>query len=254
VEYPRNETRQTVFKAVCRVFYFRFASYRHGFENGKGKPCSGIAAYLSLFAACHWREPRAAAPRLSPFDFNPIQKSDGGRAMKNYQNSDYALNKKNTNIEYIFASAEHVPGSSSYSEADFLAEKPDRTAEDFVALKEFSDEDYHKQKLRDYNTTHLNWNIEWAEDKGLCYSQSPEEILIGRINAGEYARKRARQVALAQIALAAMTDIQRHRYILHIAYGLSTHEIAKCEGVNQSKIMKSLDQAEKKIKKILAEG
>jgi hypothetical protein len=174
--------------------------------------------------------------------------------MKNHQNSDYALNKNSANIEYRFANGERVPGYSSYSEADFLSDKPGKTVTDFAALKGFSDEDYHGQKLRDYNTTHLNLNIEWAEEKGLCCSRSPEQILIARINAGEYVKKRARKVAIAKRVLAAMTDAQRRRYIQHAAYGLSTREMAEREGTSQRTVMDSLELAEKKIKKFLAGG
>jgi DNA-binding CsgD family transcriptional regulator len=209
----------------------------------KGEQSNGPTAFAQM--------PFPAFPRLI---LNQFQKSDGGKAMKNYQNSDYALNRQSEGIVYRFADGEHVPGSSSYSEADFLANESGKTAGDFAALKEFSDEDYHRQKLRDYNTTHLNRNIEWAEDSGLCYSQSPEEILIARINAGEYAKKRARQAAIAKRVLAAMTDAQRRRYIQHAAYGLSTREIAEKEGISHVAVVYSLEGAEKKIKKVLAGG
>jgi DNA-directed RNA polymerase specialized sigma24 family protein len=168
--------------------------------------------------------------------------------------SDYTLNSKSANIEYRFANDEHVPGSSSYSADDYIADNPGTTAEDFDALKKLSDDDYHEQKLHDYNTTHLNWNVEWAEDKGLCFTRSPEDVLIARITAEEYARKRMRQVKLVKKALSAMTEVQRRRYILHAAYGLTTREIAEKEGTSHVAIVYSLEGADKKIKKVLAEG
>jgi hypothetical protein len=168
--------------------------------------------------------------------------------------SDYTLNSKSKNIKYQFADGEYTPGSSSYSEADFLSDNPGKTPEDYAALKKFSDDDYHARKLHDYNTTHLNWNIEWAEQAGLCFAQSPEDILIARINAEEYARKRARQVALAKKALAALSEIQRRRYVRHFAFGVSIREIARREGKDHKTVLESINGAEKKIKKIIAEG
>jgi hypothetical protein len=168
--------------------------------------------------------------------------------------SDYTLNKKSANIEYRFVNSKNVPGSSSYSADDFLADYPGKTIEDYESLKKLSDGDYHAQKLTDYNTTHLNWNIEWAEQKGLCFGQSPEDILIAQINAEEYRRKRKRQAAWAKKALAALTAVQRRRYILHVGYEMTTRAIAEIEGVKHPSVVESITSAKKKIQKIIDEG
>lgn len=168
--------------------------------------------------------------------------------------SDYTLNSKSRNIEYQFASGECVPGSYSCSCGDFLAEHPDKSPEDFAAWKAFSDEDYHQQKLHDYNTTRLDWNIEWSEQAGLCAVKSPEDILIAQVEAEEFRRKRKRQIVLAKKALAALTDVQRRRYILHIGHELTTREIAEAEGVKHQSVVESISSAKKKIQKIIAKG
>jgi hypothetical protein len=48
-------------------------------KTERGKPCFGIAAYPILSAVCPKRAGRATAHRLSPFDFDPFQKSNGGK-------------------------------------------------------------------------------------------------------------------------------------------------------------------------------
>ncbi|MDR0818701.1 MAG: RNA polymerase subunit sigma-24, partial [Oscillospiraceae bacterium] len=60
--------------------------------------------------------------------------------MKNYQNSDYALNKFSKGIVYRF-----TDGIVEVTLADYLAENPGRTETDFRILKEASDENYLKQ-------------------------------------------------------------------------------------------------------------
>jgi DNA-directed RNA polymerase specialized sigma24 family protein len=170
--------------------------------------------------------------------------------------SDYALNSKSKNIKYRFGGGNDVPNATTVTPDEYAADAAhsDKPAPSFAEMKKISDEDYHEQKLHDYNTTRLDWNIEWAEQQGLCYAKSPEDILIARINAEEYARKRERQVRLAKKILEAMTEKQHTRYIMRKAYGLSAREIAEKEGTAQRTVMDSLEQAEKKIKKFLPEG
>ena len=203
-------------------------------------------------------KPAIRAPP-SLFVFTARHKKRTGRyeqmaQSKSHIISDYTLNKKSPNIEYQFADGENVPGSNSYTAEDFINDNPDKSTDDYVALKEFSDNDYHEQKLSDYNTTRLNWNIEWAEQKGLCSVSSPEDILIAQINAEEYRRKRERQAALAKKALDRLTESQRRRFILSAVYGLTTRQIADREGVSHVAVVYSLEAVEKKIKKALENG
>ena len=51
MEYPRNETRPTVFKAVCRVFLFPDSPFPGmALKTERRKPCLGIAARPILSA------------------------------------------------------------------------------------------------------------------------------------------------------------------------------------------------------------
>jgi len=62
--------------------------------------------------------------------------------MKNYKNSDYALNKFSEGIVYKFADL-----IVEVTLEDYLVENPGKTAEDFIELKSLSDEIYHQQVI-----------------------------------------------------------------------------------------------------------
>jgi len=170
--------------------------------------------------------------------------------VKNYTNSDYALNKYSEGIVYKFADGTTV----TYTLADFLAENPGKTEADFRALKEFSDNDYLTTDRADNAQTKKNSPFDELDETTLCRSPSPEDLYIAEINECEEAERRARRGELKDLALAKLTDVQRRRYLLHHVDGLSTWEIAKVEGVNQSKIMNSLTLADRKIKKVLPDS
>jgi DNA-directed RNA polymerase specialized sigma subunit len=169
--------------------------------------------------------------------------------MKNYTDSDYALNKYSEGIVYRFAD-----GIVEVILADFLAENPGKTEVDFRALKELSDSIYLEQVQAENAQTKKNSPFDELEETTPNHVPSPEESFIDEINAKETAKMRNQQIALANFTLDKLTETQRRRYLLYHVEGLSTWEIAKREGVNQSKIMNSLTLADKKIKKVLADS
>jgi len=163
--------------------------------------------------------------------------------MKNYQNSDYALNKMNEDaIVYRTAT-----GIVKITLADYLAENPDKTEADFRALKELSDEDYRVQDRDDYNQTWKNVSIHGLDETEACSVPSPEDEVIER---PERAAKEQQRRKLAKQALETLSTVQRRRYLLHVIDGLSTRDIAEREGVSHIAIVYSLELAEKKIKKL----
>ena len=166
--------------------------------------------------------------------------------MNKYQNSDYALNKHSSGIVYRFAD-----GIVEVTLADYLAANPGRDVEDFRKLKEFSDADYREQDRSEYRQTWKNTPLDAIAETALLSTPSPEAEVI---DAPEEARRVENRAALGKKALAALTEIQRRRYLMRHVDGLSTWKIAEAECVNQSKIFKSLSAAEKKIKKVLSEG
>ena len=60
--------------------------------------------------------------------------------MKNYRDSDYALNKHSVGIVYRFADS-----IVEVTLAEYLLENPGCTEADFLELKEFSDADYYER-------------------------------------------------------------------------------------------------------------
>ena len=165
--------------------------------------------------------------------------------MKNYQDSDYALNKKNTEaIVYRFADGSiHTVTLEGY-----LAENPGRTAEDFRALKALSDGDYLERDRDDYRQTWKNVSITGLEETEHCAGAALEDEIIEQPDR-EAEENRRRE--LASRALDTLTAVQRRRYLLYAGDGLTTREIAVKEGASQRTVMDSIQWAEKKIKKFL---
>ena len=168
--------------------------------------------------------------------------------MKNYTNSDYALNKYSQGIVYRFAD-----GIREISLADFLAENPDKTEDDFLALKELSDTIYLNQ-VRDENAqSKKNSPLDAIDETLLCCVPSPEDLFFGEIDAEEDVNQHKQRLKTARYALDKLTEIQQRRYLMHVVEGLSTWQIAQLESANQKSVHESLQGAEKKIKKVLAQ-
>lgn len=167
--------------------------------------------------------------------------------MKNFQKSDYALNKLNEGIVYPFADG----STETVTLARFLAENPNRTESDFLFYKKFSDSNYFTLDRSENAQTKKNTPFDDLVETDLCYVPSPEELHFDEINMREETESREQQLKTAKQALNKLTEVQRRRYLMYRIDELTTREIAEKEGVNQSKIVKSLAAAKKKIKKFL---
>ena len=165
--------------------------------------------------------------------------------MKNYIDSDYAVNKNAEGIVYRFATETTEIALEAY-----LTENPDKTADDFAELKALSDGDYLERDRGDYRQTWKNVSLHSLGELADRTAPNPEDEVIAK---SERATEQKRRYALAKEALDKLTEVQRRRYVTYHAQGLSTWKIAGAEGVNQSKIVNSLGLAQKKIKKVLAE-
>ena len=159
--------------------------------------------------------------------------------MKDFRNTDYAANKKNVGIVYRFADGEVVVVTLE----DFLEQHPDKTAEDFDALKTESDSIY-KEEDREIARQGKKTTVLEALDKSSLREDSPEDLLV-------QAEERTYQRHIATASLSAMTAVQRRRYILHFIKGLTVREIALMEGTSHPSVVESLLAAQKKIKKLL---
>jgi DNA-directed RNA polymerase specialized sigma subunit len=163
--------------------------------------------------------------------------------MKNYTNSDYALNKYSGGIVYRFADK-----IVEVTLEDYLAENPDKTAADFAALKAFSDSDYLAQVRKDNAQTKKNTPFDELSEMERSSEPSPEAALIDVPEEAERQRNRA---ALAEKAFGKLTDVQRRRYLMYHVEGKTIREIAEIEGAHFTSVQESLAAAEKRIKKFL---
>ena len=169
--------------------------------------------------------------------------------MKNYADSDYALNRYSEGIVYRFAD-----GIAEVTLAGYLAENPGKTEADFLELKEISDAIYLEQ-AREWNArTKNDLHFDDLGESLPCKSPSPEEILVGEVEAREENERRRARLAIVGKALGKLTQTQRRRYLMHHAGSLTTREIGAIEGVSHVAAVYSLEAATKKIKKFLANG
>ena len=165
--------------------------------------------------------------------------------MKNYRDSDYAVNKNAEGIVYAFADQTVV-----VTLEDYLKENPDKTPADFAELKALSDADYYETDRSDYRQTWKNIPFEKLfEEENLAFSapSAEQEIIEHQENEEAYASRQS----LAARALDKLTDVQRRRYLLYHVQGLTECEIAEEEGASHQAVSQSLLWAEKKIKKVL---
>ena len=168
--------------------------------------------------------------------------------INHFAQSDYTLNRKAEGIVYPFADQ-----IVEITLEDYLRENPDKTAADFAELKAMSDADYYETDRGGYRQTWKNISFDRLTEKELETLRIPsaeQAVLESGADEAAYANRQS----LAARALDKLTEIQRRRYLMYHVDGLTMREIADKEGVLHSKIQKSLEGAEKKIKKILVEG
>lgn len=159
--------------------------------------------------------------------------------MKNYKDSDYALNKFSEGIVYKFSDR-----IVEITLEDYLTENPGKTEQDFRELKTLSDEIYHQQVMHENRTSRLDVPINGLEDSEQLSSPPPDTVLIHKAEENK-AMKAARQL----LDSGQLTETQRRRFIQHFFQGLSTRQLARSESVKQQSIWDSLYWASKKLKK-----
>lgn len=140
--------------------------------------------------------------------------------MKNYKDSDYALNKFSEGIVYRFADR-----VVEITLEDYLTENPDRTAQNFLELKALSDEIYHQQVTHENRTSRLDVSIHGLE-KAEQFATPPLDLdLIHKSDT-----RKAKEAAKRLLDSGELTEIQRRRFLLHFVEGLSYRQIASREG------------------------
>jgi DNA-directed RNA polymerase specialized sigma24 family protein len=165
------------------------------------------------------------------------------RNLKNYKDSDYALNKFSEGIVYRFADR-----IVEITLEDYLAENPGRTAQDFLELKALSDEIYHEQVTHENRTSRLDVSINGLEETEQLATPSLDSELVHKSDT-----TKAMEAARRLLDSGKLTEIQRRRFVLHFFQGLSTRQIARMESVEQHSVWMSLYWSAKKLKKFFDE-
>ncbi|MCL2776038.1 MAG: hypothetical protein FWD71_22240, partial [Oscillospiraceae bacterium] len=228
------------------LFFCRFLAYisRLPLEADSPERSSNDSGNLFLHTTT---VPFAARSLVFKFT-NRFKKSENREEtkLKNYIDSDYALNKYSEGIVYRFANK-----IVEITLEDYLTENPDKTEKDFLKLKKFSDNDYFEQDRAENAQTKKNTDLYELEGVSV---KSPEESFIDEIDELEEAERKTSKIILAEKALNKLTNVQKRRYLMYHIEGLSMRKIAEKEDVSHSKIQNSLDAAENKIKKFLSES
>ena len=159
--------------------------------------------------------------------------------MKNYKDSDYALNKFSEGIVYRFA--DRVVGIKL---EDYLTENPGKTAQDFLELKALSDEIYHQQVISENRTSRLDISINGLEETEALATVSLDTELIHKSDS-----KNAMEAVKQLLDSKDLTEVQRRRFILHFFQGLSYRQIASLEGVHFTSVHESIEAATIKLQK-----
>lgn len=159
--------------------------------------------------------------------------------MKNYKDSDYALNKFSEGIVYRFADR-----IVEITLEDYLAENPGKTTDDFLELKALSDEIYHQQVIDENRTSRLDVSINGLEETEQLSVPALDSDLIHKSDT-----KKAKEAAKWLLGSGELTEIQRRRFLLHFVEGLSYRQIAGREGVHFTSVHESIEAATAKLQK-----
>lgn len=157
--------------------------------------------------------------------------------MKNYRNSDYAINKYSNGIVYKFADT-----VIEITLEDYLRANPDKTEKEFLELKALSDEIYLEIDRAENAQTKKNVSIYGLEETSSCATSSLEE---------EYWESEEllhlRKAVDKLFREGKLTKNQKKRFILHFFRGMSIRKIAELEGVFFTSVAESLKCAEHKL-------
>ena len=156
--------------------------------------------------------------------------------MKQFHRTSYSKNKGSENIVY-----RSVTGDYSISQEAFLDSDPALRAEDYAFFKRWSDENYRAEDSRDAKEARRVLPLEHIS--ALSAPAGEEENSSDDLRSLENAQR--------ILNAAALTPVQKRRFLMYHYKGLTLREIAVYEDVGYSKIVKSIVQAEKKIYKIL---
>lgn len=127
--------------------------------------------------------------------------------MRNYKNSDYALNRYSQGIIYKFAD-----GIVEVTLEAFLRDNPDKTEEDFAELKALSDEIYYQQDRQEQRTSRHDVSINGMEEMDIAAVPPIDAELIRKSK-----EEKALEVAKRLLDSGKLIPAQRRRFLLHFS-------------------------------------
>lgn len=160
--------------------------------------------------------------------------------MRKFQNTDYGRNKYSKGILYKVSD-----GYIEIKFEDYIRENPDGTEEDFMKLKQISDEMYYEQDREE--TSYARRKEEMEVEEVLDDVVSPLDISLIEREEKEQIREAVKQV----LGNGDLTLIQKRRFYLHFFEGMSYREIAKQEGIYYTSVRDCIQLAIRKIKKYM---
>ena len=165
----------------------------------------------------------------------------------NFKESNYGKNRYSTDIVYSSAT-----GDYGLTKEDFLASNPDLTEADYEYWKSWSDSDYRKSDRKDTVESKRTRAIEQFVDTELLSVESSEETVLESMEptVNPYTYENALRIYKA----AHLTEKQASRYEKHYIDGMSVRAIAEEEGVYHKAVLDSINQAKKKVKKLLSDS
>lgn len=158
--------------------------------------------------------------------------------MRNFADSDYALNKYSEGIVYKFAD-----GVVEVTLEAYLRDNPDKTEADFAKLKALSDEMFYEQDLEDTRYGKRARNLDWLKESEDFAAPPPDTQLIR-----EHDKQNALEAARKLLEHKELTKVQERRFLLHYFKGLSYRQIAAKEGVHFTSVQESIEAATRKLK------
>lgn len=161
--------------------------------------------------------------------------------MREFQKSNYAVNKFKEGIVYHFLNGERVEVSMD----DYLSENPEKSPEDFLELKKYSDQIYYEQVLEETRYERHRCSVGKLEETEKMTTPS---LYIEFIKKEE--RKDIQFAIKELLRKSKLTEIQKRRFLLHFIEGFSYREIAEIEQIHFTSVQESIGSCIKKIKKI----
>ncbi len=161
--------------------------------------------------------------------------------MKKFYESDYARNKKSKDFVY-----HNVDGSiTRVTLAMFLADSPTSTVEDFILLKNYSDNLYRIEANKDRNEERTIDKLVMKQSETMVAESELEKMIKKEMIADV-------NHAYKQLLLSGMlTEKQKKRFIAYTFHNLSYRQIAEKEGVHFTSVQESILACNTKLKKFL---